>query len=264
MSLQSLPALLRDEPALAAVLGRRSAAGRPSWPSPRPRARSPSPGWPRVSGRTPLLVAVPTGTAAQRLADDLQQLLPPGRRRALPGVGDAALRAGQPQRRGHGPASPRAVAPPGRHRGPPAPDRRRRHPGAAPTPRPTRRARRARGRPARPDPRRRGAAGPPGRGRVPPRGAGRAPRRGGPARVDHRRVPVDRGRPRPDRPLGRRGRPADRVLGPRPALDRSDRRGRDRARPRAAADGGGPGARAELLVAAEPWGASSGSAWPRA
>jgi len=73
MSLQSLPALLRDEPALASVLGRRSAVlAVPE--AARPLALA---GLARVSGRTPLLVAVPTGTAAQRLADDLQQLLPP-------------------------------------------------------------------------------------------------------------------------------------------------------------------------------------------
>ena len=73
MSLQSLPALLRDEPALAAVLGRRSAVlAVPE--AARPLALA---GLARVSGRSPLLVAVPTGTAAQRLADDLQQLLPP-------------------------------------------------------------------------------------------------------------------------------------------------------------------------------------------
>ena len=73
MSLQSLPSLLRDEPALAAVLGRRSAVlAVPE--AARPLALA---GLARISGRSPLLVAVPTGTAAQRLADDLQQLLPP-------------------------------------------------------------------------------------------------------------------------------------------------------------------------------------------
>ena len=238
MSLQSLPALLRDEPALAAVLGRRSAVlAVPE--AARPLALA---GLARVSGRSPLLVAVPTGTAAQRLADDLQQLLPPEDVELFPAWETLPFER----------VSPSVEAMGRRLRvlwrlqddtvGPPAPDRRRRHPGAAPTARPGRRARRARGRPARADARRRGAAGPAGRRRVPPRGAGRAPRRGGPARVDHRRLPVDGGRPRPDRPLGRRGRPADRVLRPRPALDRSRRRGRDHARPRAAADGGGPGA----------------------
>ena len=60
MSLQSLPALLRDEPALAAVLGRRSAVlAVPE--AARPLALA---GLARVSGRSPLLVAVPTGTAA--------------------------------------------------------------------------------------------------------------------------------------------------------------------------------------------------------
>ena len=41
----------------------------------------------------------------------------------------------------------------------------------------------------------------------------------GGARVDRRRVPVDRRPSRPHRPVGRRGRPAHRVLGQRPALD---------------------------------------------
>ena len=238
MSLQSLPALLRDEPALAAVLGRRSAVlAVPE--AARPLALA---GLARVSGRSPLLVAVPTGTAAQRLADDLQQLLPPEDVELFPAWETLPFER----------VSPSVEAMGRRLRvlwrlqddtvGPPAPDRRRRHPGAAPTARPGRRARRARGRPARADARRRGAAGPAGRRRVPPRGAGGAPRRGRSERVDHRRLPVDGGRPRPDRPLGRRGRPADRVLRPRPALDRSRRRGRDHARPRAAADDGGPGA----------------------
>ena len=46
--------------------------------------------------------------------------------------------------------------------------------------------------------------------RLPPRGARRAPRRVRPARRDHRRLPVDRRRADPHRPVGRRGRPADR------------------------------------------------------
>src|SRR5262245_4414624 len=72
MSLESLPTLLRDEPALAAVLGRRSALlAVPEAARPLTLA-----GLARISSRAPLLVAVPTGTAAQRLADDLQQLLP--------------------------------------------------------------------------------------------------------------------------------------------------------------------------------------------
>ena len=53
--------------------------------------------------------------------------------------------------------------------------------------------------------------------RVPPRVPGRAPGRGRGARLDRRRVPVDRRRPGPHRPVGRRGRPARRVLGRRPA-----------------------------------------------
>ena len=63
----------------------------------------------------------------------------------------------------------------------------------------------------------------PGRVRLPPRGAGRAPRRGRPARRDHRRLPVDRRRADPHRPVGRRGRPAHRVHGQRPAQHRRPR-----------------------------------------
>jgi transcription-repair coupling factor (superfamily II helicase) len=73
MSLQSLPQLLRDEPALAAVLGRRSAVLAVTEGA-RPLTLA---GLSRLSSRSPLLVAVPTGTAAQRLVDDLQRYLPP-------------------------------------------------------------------------------------------------------------------------------------------------------------------------------------------
>ena len=45
--------------------------------------------------------------------------------------------------------------------------------------------------------------------RLPARGAGRAPRRVRPAGRDRRRLPVDRRRADPHRPVGRRGRPAD-------------------------------------------------------
>ena len=73
MSLQSLPQLLRDEPALAAVLGRRSAVLAVTEAA-RPLTLA---GLSRLSSRAPLLVAMPTGTAAQRLVDDLQRYLPP-------------------------------------------------------------------------------------------------------------------------------------------------------------------------------------------
>ena len=107
MSLQSLPALLRDEPALAAVLGRRSA--RPG----RPRGRAPA--GPRRAGaasRGGHRCSSPCRPGPPRSAwpTTCSSYLPPGRRRALPGVGDAALRAGQPERRDDGPAPARAVA----------------------------------------------------------------------------------------------------------------------------------------------------------
>ena len=73
MTLHSLPPLLRDEPALAAVLGRRSAV----LAVPEAARALTLAGLARLSGRSPLLVAMPTGTAAQRLADDLRQYLPP-------------------------------------------------------------------------------------------------------------------------------------------------------------------------------------------
>ncbi len=74
MTLQSLPSLLRDEPALAGVLGRRSAV----LAVPEAARALTLAGLTKLSARAPLLVAMPTGTGAQRLADDLSQLLPAG------------------------------------------------------------------------------------------------------------------------------------------------------------------------------------------
>ena len=65
------------------------------------------------------------------------------------------------------------------------------------------------------------------RRRVPARVPGGGARRGGGARLDRRRVPVDRRPPRPHRPLGRRGRPSLGVRGRRPALHPRRRRGLD-------------------------------------
>ena len=67
--------------------------------------------------------------------------------------------------------------------------------------------------------------------------------RAGRAGLDRRRVRLDRRRPGAHRPVGRRGRPADRVLRRRPALDGRRRRGRAvrvpgaAARPRRSASG---------------------------
>ena len=136
------------------------------------------------------------------------------RRRALPGLGDAAVRAGQPERRDHGPAPAHAVAP--------APTRVAGHPqvvvapGAGPGPaaRPARRRRRARSSSARAtqvDPaelvERLVAVGYRREYQVEHRGE--VARAG----LDRRRVPVHRRRPGAHRPVGRRGRPPHRVLG---------------------------------------------------
>ena len=69
-----------------------------------------------VTTRRPLLVAVPTGAEAERLAHDLGQFLGPERGRAVPGVGDAAVRAGVAVARDDGPAPAGALAAPRRRR----------------------------------------------------------------------------------------------------------------------------------------------------
>ena len=71
-------------------------------------------------------------------------------------------------------------------------------------------------------------------GRLSARVPGGAPGRGRGAGLDRRRLPVDRRRPGAHRPVGRRGRPAVRVLGGRPA-PRRRRRGQHLPGPRAAA-----------------------------
>ena len=69
--LGALPALLDDEPALASVLGRRSAALAVAEPA---RAMVLA-ALVQRSGRLPLIVAVPTGLEAERLANDLRLYL---------------------------------------------------------------------------------------------------------------------------------------------------------------------------------------------
>ena len=100
--------------------------------------------------------------------------------------------------------------------------------------------------------------------RLPPRVPGRASRRARRAGLDRRRVPVDRRRAGPHRPVGRRGGPADRVLRRRPALDRRPRPRRAVRLPRAAPDRrrAGTGRPPRRRPAVGP--RSSGSASPRA
>ena len=73
MRLASLPPLLRDDPALAAVLGRTQATLAVSEAA---RALTIA-GLAHLSARRPIVVAAPTGTAAERLADDLAQFMDP-------------------------------------------------------------------------------------------------------------------------------------------------------------------------------------------
>src|SRR5436309_15344425 len=74
MALSDLPALLRDDPALAALAGGSarlvavSEAVRPFFLA----------GLARLTGRRPLVVGVPTTAEAERLAHDLRQFLPNG------------------------------------------------------------------------------------------------------------------------------------------------------------------------------------------
>ncbi len=74
MALTELPALLRDDPALAALAG--GSAGLVAV-SEAPRAFFLA-GLARLTGRRPLVVGVPTTAEAERLAHDLRQFLPGG------------------------------------------------------------------------------------------------------------------------------------------------------------------------------------------
>ena len=69
--LEHLPALLDDDPSVAAVLGRRTASLAVAEPARAVVLAS----LVRRTGRTPLVVAVPTGTEAERLANDLRLFL---------------------------------------------------------------------------------------------------------------------------------------------------------------------------------------------
>ena len=227
MTLESLPPLLRDEPALADVLGRRSAV----LAVPEAARALTLAGLSHLSGRSPLLVAVPSGTAAERLADDLAQLLPPNDVELFPAWETLPFERVSPSvetmgRRlrvlwrlsspGHRPrvivAGIRALL---QRLGPT-------ESGVEPIlVRP--------GQTLDPEVLLHGLVGV----GLPPRGAGRAPRRGGAPGLDHRRLPGHGRRPDPHRPLGRRGGPPDRVLRPRSALHRAAGRGAHRPRPRA-------------------------------
>ncbi len=74
MALTELPALLQDDPALAALAG---GSARVVAVSEAPRAFFLA-GLARLTGRRPLVVGVPTTAEAERLANDLRQFLPGG------------------------------------------------------------------------------------------------------------------------------------------------------------------------------------------
>ena len=99
--LAALAPLLAEEPALRAVIGR--AARRWRCPTPaRALFVAALAGVTHAAGRS--LLAVPTGAEAERLARDLGAVPRRRRGRAVPGVGDAAVRAGVAVARDDGPA----------------------------------------------------------------------------------------------------------------------------------------------------------------
>ena len=199
-----------------------------------------SPGWPDVPPPP-----VPRGHADQcrrRAPGPRPRRLPRRRRgRPVPGLGDAAVRAGQPRRRDHGPPPAHDVAPAPTPSGRPGSSWPRCGPSCSGSARTSRTSSRSSSATATQlDPTE--LVDQLVARRLPPRVPGRAPRRGRGARLDRRRVPVDRRRAGPHRPVGRRGRPPHRVLGRRPALHHRPRRGRDLPVPRAAAHRRGAGA----------------------
>ena len=255
--LHTLPAALRDEPALAQVLGRTTA----TLAVPEPARALVMAGLAGLTRRRPLVVAVPTTTEAERLAHDLAaylgddqvELFPAWEtlpfERVSPGVETMGRRLRVMWRLRDPERSPDVVVAPVRalvqRLGPHVED-------VEPV--------RPPGRPARP---RRPRRAPGGR-RLPAGVPGRAPRRGGRAGLDRRRVPVHRRRAGAHRPVGRRGRPPHRVLGRRPALHRPTSAGSRSSRAASCCpptrSAPGPSGWSQPSRGA----ASSGSAWPRA
>ena len=250
MALIDLPSLLRTDPALAQVLGR----SRAILAVPDPARALVFAGLSTLSRRRPIVVAVPTTADAERLAHDLGAFL-----------GDDAVGCSRRGRRcrssGSAPASRRWAAGCGRmwrlrdpDRGAPRSSSRRCGrwcSGWARTSRTSSRVVVGHGEQLDPTSSSRALVGAGYRREEP----GRAPGRGRRARLDRRRVPVHRRRAGAHRPLGRRGRPAHRVLGrPTSARRSTVDRGRDLPVPRAAARPTRCGARAERWSRAEPWG----------
>ena len=172
-----------------------------------------------ATARRPVVLAVPTGVEAERLAADLREFLGADAGRAVPGVGDAAVRAGVARGRDDGPPPARDLA--AARRAATTSLRswsRRCARSCSGSGRTSRRSSRSSCSPATQLDRdglveRLVPMGYRREYQVEARGEARGARR------DRRRLPVDRRPSRADRPLGRRGRPPVAVLGRRPALD---------------------------------------------
>ena len=235
-----------------------------SWPCPTRRGRCSSPRWPGSRTRRPILVAVPDPRRGRPPRPRPRPVPPRRRGRAVPGVGDAAVRAGVAVARDDGPAPAGDVAAAHEVR------RRRARPELRSSSRRSGRWCSGSGRTSRTSSR--SSCGPASASTatsslerlvvdgLPARVPGRGPGRGRRPRLDRRRVPVDRRPPGPHRPLGRRGRPALGVLGRRPALDPRRRRAWRSSRPASCSPPPrcGPGPRRSC--ASEPWGAEQ---WER-
>ena len=216
----------------------------------------------QLSGRRPLVVACPTGASAGQLFDDLTQFMPEGDvvhfpawetlpfERVSPSVETMGQRLEVLWRLRNPDRTPAIVVAGVRAL------LQKLGPGATTT--------RTDRRPAERDRRSRRADRDARRVRVPARGVGRAPRRVRPARGDRRRVPVDRQRTDPHRPVGRRGRPADALRRQRSALDGRPRRGDDLPGARADADRRRQPPRRRPRSPPSRGDASSGSVSPRA
>ncbi len=217
-SLAAVPRLLRSDPVLAVLIGAADA----TVAVPEAAQAVVAAALAAFTERTPLLVVTATGLDAERLGDDLACLIAPegdetdgpdagaGRRRVggpghgAAGLGDAALRAGQPRDRDDGPppggaprahreARPRAsAAAPGDRRPGPGPPAAARPPGGHG----------ARGHTPRATGRRRRAPAPAGGHGLPARAPGGAPGGVRGARRHRRRLPLHGRRARPHRPLG--------------------------------------------------------------
>ena len=247
MVLRDLPPLLRDEPGFASVLGRSTAV----LAVPEAARALVVAGLSTLSSRRPIVVAVPTSGEADRLANDLRAFFGADGVESFPAwetlpferVSPSVETMGRRLRAHVAPArpgrAPRVLVAPVRalvqRLGPHVEDIEPVVVAAG-----ERRDQRGAGRRA-------------GARRLPPGGGRRAPGRAGRAGLDRRRVPVHRRPPGAHRPLGRRGRPAQRVRRGRPALHRRAQRvelfGCRELLPTEAVR-----ERAAELVALEPWG----------